>query len=72
MCSAPSHSHSTPMNALTNSIVKYVDDPTIIGRTVNNDEGSYWEEINLAEWCTESNLLLTVSKTKELIDFRKK
>ncbi len=39
-----------------------------------NDEFSYREEINhLAEWCTENNLLLNVSKTKELIvDFRKK
>ncbi len=41
-----------------------------IGQISNNDETSYREEINsLAEWCTESNLLLNVSKTKELISF---
>ncbi len=57
-----------------NSIVKFADDTTIIGRISNNDEFSYHEDINhLAEWCTENNLLLNVSKTKELIvDFRKK
>ncbi|ONI45395.1 hypothetical protein AN641_04260 [Candidatus Epulonipiscioides gigas] len=54
--------------------MKFADDTTIIGQISNNDEFSYREEINhLAEWCTENNLLLNVSKTKELIvDFRKK
>ncbi len=39
----------------------------------NNDENSFREEINkIAEWCKENNLLLSVSKTKELIiDFWK-
>ncbi len=57
-----------------NSTVKYVDDTTIIGRIINNDESSYCKEINnLADWCAENKLLLNVSKTKELIiHFRKK
>ncbi len=53
--------------------MKFADNTTIVGLIMNNDENSYREEIsNLAEWCTENNLLLNVSKTKELIiDFRK-
>ncbi len=49
--------------------MKFADDTTIFGWISNN-----WEEINnLAEWCTENNLLLNVNKIKELIiDFRKK
>ncbi len=59
---------------MESSVVKFADDTTIIGQITNNDETSYRGEINnLAEWCTENNLLLNVSKTKELInDFRKK
>ncbi len=42
-----------------NSVVKSMDDTTIIGQITNNDETSYREEINnLAGWCTENNLLL--------------
>ncbi len=48
-------------------VVKFADDTTIIGQITNNDENSYWEEINnLAEWCTENNLLLSINKIKEL------
>ncbi len=53
--------------------MKFADDTTIIGWISNNDEFSYREEIIHLAKCTESNLLLNVSKTKELIvDFRKK
>ena len=54
--------------------MKFVDDTNIIGWFSNNDESSYREEINnLAVWCTENNVLVSVNKTKELIvDFRKK
>ncbi len=57
-----------------NSVVKFVDDTTITGQISNNDETSYQEEINnLAEWCTENNLLPNIRKSNELItDFRKK
>lgn len=55
-----------------NSVVNSVDNTTFIG-IIDNGERSYREEINnLAGWCTETNLLLNVSKSKELIvDFRK-
>ena len=58
----------------SNSIVKFADDTTVIGLISNNDETAYREEIqHLATWCTENNLLLNTTKTKELIvDFRKK
>ena len=47
--------------------MKYADNTTAIGHITNSDKSSYQEEINnLAECCTESNLLLNVSKTKEL------
>ncbi len=78
MCSAPLlftlYTHDCNPRHGENSIVRFADDTTIIGRISSNDEFSYREEINhLAEWCTENNLLLNVSKTKELIvDFRKK
>ncbi len=49
-----------------------MDDTTLFSWVTN--KSSYLEEINnLAERCTENNLLLNVSKTEELIvDFRKK
>ncbi len=53
-----------------NLVVKFVDDTTIIGQISNNYNTLYWEEISsLAEWCTENNLQLNVSKTKVLIKF---
>ena len=41
--------------------MKYEDDITISGLDINNNEGSY-----LAELCTENNILLNISKTKQL------
>ena len=57
---------------VSNSIIKFADDTTIVGLITNNDETSYREEVRaLGEWCQENNLSLTVNKTKELIvDFR--
>lgn len=42
------------------SAVKFADDTTIIDKTT-----CWVENDSLSEWCTESNLLLNVSKTKE-------
>ncbi|KAK1799526.1 hypothetical protein P4O66_000408 [Electrophorus voltai] len=48
-------------------IVKFADD-TVMGLISDNDERAYLEEIkHLENWCQENNLLLNVSKTKELI-----
>lgn len=53
-----------------NFVVRFTNDTTKVGPISNSNETSYQEEINkLAEWY---NLLLNVSKNKELIDdFRK-
>ena len=54
-------------------IVKFADDTTICGFISGNNEAKYRAQIQTTvNWCKENNLLLNVSKTKELIvDFRK-
>ncbi|KAK1803875.1 hypothetical protein P4O66_003817 [Electrophorus voltai] len=52
----------------SNTIVKFADDTVVMGLISDNDERAYLEEIkHLENWCQENNLLLNVSKTKELI-----
>ncbi|KAK1803647.1 hypothetical protein P4O66_020754, partial [Electrophorus voltai] len=52
----------------SNIIVKFADDTIVVGLISDNDERAYLEEIkHLENWCQENNLLLNVSKTKELI-----
>ncbi|KAK1796897.1 hypothetical protein P4O66_000977 [Electrophorus voltai] len=52
----------------SNIIVKFADDTVVVGLFSDNDERAYLEEIkHLENWCQENNLLLNVSKTKELI-----
>ncbi|KAK1806985.1 hypothetical protein P4O66_004823, partial [Electrophorus voltai] len=49
-------------------IVKFADDTVVTGLISDNDERAYLEEIKHLEiWCQENNLLLNVSKTKDLI-----
>ncbi|KAK1792142.1 hypothetical protein P4O66_001919 [Electrophorus voltai] len=49
-------------------IVKFADDTVVMVLISDNDERAYLEEIkHLENWCQENNLLLNVSKTKELI-----
>ncbi|KAK1792070.1 hypothetical protein P4O66_001851 [Electrophorus voltai] len=49
-------------------IVKFADDTFVMGLISDNHERAYLEEIkHLENWCQENNLLLNVSKTKELI-----
>uniref|UniRef100_A0A8K9V2X2 Reverse transcriptase domain-containing protein n=1 Tax=Oncorhynchus mykiss TaxID=8022 RepID=A0A8K9V2X2_ONCMY len=58
----------------SNSIFKFVDDTTVVGLIItNNDKTAYREEVMaLGVWCQENNLTLNVNKTKEMIvDFRK-
>lgn len=54
-------------------LVKYADDTVLIGLISDNDEHTYRAEIaSMTQWCASHNLLLNVSKTKEVIfDFRK-
>ncbi len=50
------------------NMYKYADDTTIIGLITNNQETEYRAQINQAvTWCTDHDLLLNTSKTKELI-----
>ncbi|KAK3514614.1 hypothetical protein QTP70_021524 [Hemibagrus guttatus] len=61
--------------ATTNStVIKFADDTVVVGLISDNNETAYLEEIrNLENWCPRNNLLLNVSKTKELIvDFSTK
>ncbi|KAK1802517.1 hypothetical protein P4O66_021800 [Electrophorus voltai] len=52
----------------SNIIVKFADDTVVVGLISDDDERAYLEEIkHLENWCQENNLLLNVSKTKELI-----
>ena len=53
-------------------IGKFADDTVVVGLISKNDETAYREEVeHLTSWCTENNLLLNVTKTKEMVmDFR--
>ncbi|KAI3374481.1 hypothetical protein L3Q82_006306 [Scortum barcoo] len=57
----------------TNTIVKFADDTTIVGLISDNDETHYREEIqHLTQWCSNNNIVLNTSKTKEVIvDYRR-
>ncbi|KAK1800445.1 hypothetical protein P4O66_005681, partial [Electrophorus voltai] len=52
----------------SNIIVKFADDTLVMGLISDNDEREDLDEIkHLENWCQRNNLLLNVSKTKELI-----
>ena len=55
-------------------MIKFSDDTTLEGLIHNSDESAYRIEVErLAGWCSENDLELNVSKTKEMVfDFRKK
>ena len=54
-------------------MVKFTDDTTLVGFITKDDETHYRKEVNLlTTWCKDNNLLLNVSKTKEIVaDFRR-
>ena len=58
----------------SNTILKFADDKTVVGLITDNNVTAYREEVSdLAVWCQDNNLSLTVSQTKELIvDYRKR
>ncbi|KAK0135168.1 putative RNA-directed DNA polymerase from transposon X-element [Merluccius polli] len=58
----------------TNHMVKFADDTTLVGLITKNDETHYRKEVDrLTTWCRDNNLLLNVSKTKEIVvDFRRR
>ncbi|KAK3510357.1 hypothetical protein QTP70_004934 [Hemibagrus guttatus] len=63
--------HVANVSCSTN-VIKFTT--SVVGLISNNDEMAYPEEIkNLETWCQDNNLLLNISKTKELIvDFSTK
>ena len=54
-------------------LITFSDDATLIGCIENADETAYREEVQrMVDWCGKNNLVLNVSKTREMtIDFRK-
>ncbi|XP_066531611.1 semaphorin-4A-like [Hoplias malabaricus] len=59
---------------MSNTIIKFADDTTVVGLISGGDETAYRDEVlGLVDWCAENNLSLNSTKTKELvIDFRRK
>ncbi|KAF7650679.1 hypothetical protein LDENG_00122050 [Lucifuga dentata] len=56
----------------TNTIIKFADDTTVVGLIIGEDKMAYREEVQKLAECSEHNLLLNTSKTKEMIiDFRR-
>jgi siderophore synthetase component len=57
----------------SNTIITFGDDTKVVGLITDDNESDYREEVtDLAVWCQDNNLSLTVSKAKELIvDYRK-
>ena len=57
----------------SNIIIKFADDTTVIGLISDDDESAYRDDVNhLVRWCASNDLVLNVSKTKEIVvDFRK-
>ena len=57
----------TPTHS-SNHLVKFADDTTLVGLISNGDETHYRKEVELlTRWCKDNNLLLNVSKTKEVV-----
>ena len=54
-------------------VIKFSDDTTVVGLISGEDERGYRGEVGrLVGWCSDNNLELNVSKTREMIiDFRK-
>ena len=58
----------------SNTIIKFADDTTVVGLITDNDETAYREVFrDLAGWCQNNNLSLSVTNTKEVsVDYRKR
>ncbi|KAK1795185.1 hypothetical protein P4O66_010362 [Electrophorus voltai] len=62
------HTYDSAATSSSTIIVKFADDTIVMGLISDNDERAYLEEIeHLENWCQGNNLLLNISKTKELI-----
>ena len=57
--------HDCVVMHVSNSIIKFADDTTVVGLITNNDEMAYREEMRaLGVWCQQNNLTLNVSKQR--------
>ncbi|KAJ8354257.1 hypothetical protein SKAU_G00218240 [Synaphobranchus kaupii] len=65
--------HDCTTTYSTNHMAKFADDTTLVGLITKDDETHYRKEVDLlTTWCRDNNLLLNVSKTKEIVvDFRR-
>ena len=65
--------HDCTQTHSTNHMVKFADDTTLVGLVTRDNETHYRKMGNhLTTWCRDNNLLLNVSKTKEIVvDFRR-
>jgi hypothetical protein len=60
--------HDCVATPISNSIIKFADDTTVVGLINNTDETDYIEEVrDLAESHQGNNLTLNINNTKELI-----
>ncbi|KAF7648177.1 hypothetical protein LDENG_00160640 [Lucifuga dentata] len=56
------------MGIMCQSIIKFVDDTTVVGRITHGNKTTYREEVlHLVSWCSSNNLHINIKKTKELI-----
>lgn len=55
-------------------LYKFADDTSVVGLIAKEDESNYCRvTAETVRWCEENNLILNISKTKEMIiDFRRK
>lgn len=52
----------------SNAVVKFADDTTIVGLMSGNDETHNRKEVqHLVGWCSDSNMIINTTKTKEII-----
>jgi hypothetical protein len=57
----------------SNTIIKFADDTTVVGRITDNDETAYRVKVrDLAVWYQDINLFLNVIQTREIVDYRKR
>ena len=59
------HTHKWVAKHVSNTIIKFADDTTVVGPITDNDETAYREEVrDLAVCCQKNNVSLIVSKTR--------
>ena len=67
------YTHNCVAKHNSNTIIKFIDDATVVGLITDKNETAYREIRELALWCQNNNLSLNVSKKKEMIvDYRKR